>query len=113
MPFEKGNTYGVETRFKPGQSGNPAGRPRGLAAIARKQLEEIAADGDQTRGELVVRKLIDLALAGNVQAIRLILDREWPAPNRHEIAGADGDSIRVEIEEAARDLESLLARRAS
>ena len=27
MPFVKGNTIGQETRFKTGQSGNPAGRP--------------------------------------------------------------------------------------
>ena len=27
MPFVKGNTIGAETRFKTGQSGNPAGRP--------------------------------------------------------------------------------------
>jgi hypothetical protein len=27
MPFVKGNTIGQDTRFKTGQSGNPAGRP--------------------------------------------------------------------------------------
>ena len=27
MPFTKGNTIGQDTRFKTGQSGNPAGRP--------------------------------------------------------------------------------------
>jgi len=27
MPFVKGNTIGEDTRFKTGQSGNPAGRP--------------------------------------------------------------------------------------
>ena len=27
MPFSKGNTIGQDTRFKTGQSGNPAGRP--------------------------------------------------------------------------------------
>ncbi len=27
MPFVKGNTIGAATRFKTGQSGNPAGRP--------------------------------------------------------------------------------------
>jgi hypothetical protein len=51
MAFTKGNTYGMATRFQPGQSGNPDGRPRGFEAMARKQLEEAAADGDQTRGE--------------------------------------------------------------
>jgi hypothetical protein len=27
MPFEKGNKAGLATRFRPGVSGNPAGRP--------------------------------------------------------------------------------------
>jgi hypothetical protein len=29
MPFVKGNTIGATTRFKTGQSGNPAGPPTG------------------------------------------------------------------------------------
>ncbi len=41
MAFTKGNTYGVVTRFQPGRSGNPDGRPHGFAATARKQLEEL------------------------------------------------------------------------
>ena len=113
MAFTKGNTYGMATRFQPGRSGNPDGRPRGFAEIARKQLAEAAADGDQTRGEQLVRKLIDLAVGGNVQAIKLVLDREWPAPNRHEIAGADGEAIQLQVEEAAREFNRRLGREAS
>ena len=115
MAFQPGNTHGVTTRFQPGQSGNPDGRPRGFAAIARKQLEEAAAEGDQTRGEQLVRKLIDLAVGGNVQAIRLVLDREWPAPNRHEIAGAEGEAINIrwenEIQQASEQLREILGGR--
>jgi hypothetical protein len=113
MAFTKGNTYGMATRFQPGQSGNPDGRPRGFEAMARKQLEEAAADGDQTRGEQLVRKLIALAVGGNVQAIKLVLDREWPAPNRHEIAGGDGGALQLQVEEAAREFDRLLGREAS
>jgi hypothetical protein len=108
MAFQPGNTHGVTTRFKPGTSGNPGGRPRGLSAIAHAQLEEAAAGGDQTKAEEIVRKLIDMAVGGNVQAMKLVLEREWPAPNRHEIAGADGEAIRLQVEEAAREFDRLL-----
>ena len=90
MAFEQGNEIGVATRFKPGQSGHPGGRPKGLSTIAHKVMTEAVAAGDVTKAETVVRKLFDLAMEGNVQAIKLLLDHEWPAPNRHEIAGADG-----------------------
>ena len=36
MPFIKGNAIGRETRFKTGESGNPAGRP---ADSLRKRIE--------------------------------------------------------------------------
>ncbi len=35
MPFVKGNTIGATTRFKTGQSGNPAGRPPVLTFALR------------------------------------------------------------------------------
>jgi hypothetical protein len=82
--FESGHSIGKSTRFQPGQSGNPGGRPKGLATIARKVLSEAAAQGDITKGEALMRKLYDLALDGNVHAIKLLLDREWPAPTRSD-----------------------------
>lgn len=36
----KGSNKGVETRFRPGQSGNPGGRPKGLAARVRTATSE-------------------------------------------------------------------------
>ena len=40
-----------------------------LAAIARKVMAGAAAAGDVTKGEAVVRKLFDLAMDGDLQAI--------------------------------------------
>ena len=37
----------------------------------------------------MVRRLYELALEGNVPAIKLLLDREWPAPSRSDLARAD------------------------
>ncbi|MDE0895578.1 MAG: DUF5681 domain-containing protein [Planctomycetota bacterium] len=87
--FEPGHSIGKSTRFQPGQSGNPGGQPKGLATVARKVLAEAASEGDMTKGEALMRKLYELALDGNVHAIKLLLDREWPAPRSGELSRDD------------------------
>ena len=57
--------------FKPGQSGNPAGRPGGTrnkATLAALQLLEGEASA-------LTRKAIDAALGGDMVALRMCLDR--------------------------------------
>ncbi|GJE57749.1 DUF5681 domain-containing protein [Methylobacterium thuringiense] len=60
--------------FAEGQSGNPAGRPRGSRNRATLALETIL-DGD---AEAIVRKAIELAREGEPQALRMCLDRLLP-----------------------------------
>ncbi len=57
-------------RFKPGKSGNPNGRPRSASAELRKQLSRHGAE--------LVEKAVELALAGDVAALRICLDRIAP-----------------------------------
>ena len=59
--------------FKPGQSGNPAGRPKGIKdrRVQRRELFEAHA-------EELVAKAIQLALDGDAQALRMCLDRIVP-----------------------------------
>lgn len=59
--------------FKPGQSGNKAGAPRGCGKWQKLQARVSAAD----LGELIDRLLTD-ALAGDRAAARLVLERMWP-----------------------------------
>ena len=70
------------TQFKPGQSGNPAGKPKGTRNATTLALEALL-DG---QAAALTQKAIDLALAGDMAALRLCLDRscrpaktaQWP-----------------------------------
>jgi hypothetical protein len=69
-----------DTRFKPGQSGNPNGRPRGSRHKTTLAIEKLL-DGE---GEEITRKAIELAKGGDMAAIRICLDRLAPArKDRH------------------------------
>jgi len=61
-------------QFKPGQSGNPSGRPHGSRNKATLALEAIL-DGE---GEAITRKVIEKALEGDTTALRLCLERIYP-----------------------------------
>ena len=61
-------------RFQKGQSGNPEGRKKGNRNKATLALESLL-DKD---GRRLTRKAIELALAGDMQALRLCMDRILP-----------------------------------
>ena len=60
--------------FKRGQSGNPAGKPKGTRNATTLALETLL-DGQATT---LTQKAIDLALTGDMAALRLCLDRILP-----------------------------------
>ncbi len=62
-------------RFAPGQSGNPLGRPKGARNRATRAAEAILSG----EAEALTRKAVELALAGDVTALRLCLERILPA----------------------------------
>ena len=83
----------LHTRFKKGQSGNPAGRPKGIQSIGWKISKELSKSVRTRRGnkptkvtkrELNVLQVVNKALRGDVRALALILRKaraaEPPVP---------------------------------
>ena len=60
--------------FVEGQSGNPAGRPKGARSRATQALEQIL-DGD---AEAILSKAVEMAKDGDPVAMRLCMDRIIP-----------------------------------
>jgi hypothetical protein len=61
-------------QFKPGQSGNPRGKPKGARNHATRVVEQLL-DND---AKLLAGKARDMALAGDTVALRLCLERLCP-----------------------------------
>jgi Family of unknown function (DUF5681) len=89
--------------FKPGQSGNPGGRPRGARNATTLALEALL-DGE---AEELTRKAIELAKDGDMAALRLCLDRIVPPRKDRHVAfslpAMNGPA------DAARSLASVIA----
>lgn len=91
----------VEHQFKPGQSGNPNGRPKKLP-----QLDVLLADilGEEkdgiTAAEAILKRLRAEAASGNLRAAEIILDRAYGKAKQHlELTGKDGQALKVEYEQ--------------
>ena len=99
-PPESESGYGKppeHSRFAPGKSGNPAGRPRGsrnLSVLTDKELDRIVTaniDGKPVRLQLrslIVQKLALDAAKGNASARRTILQLEAQKAMAEEQAAA-------------------------
>jgi hypothetical protein len=69
-------------RFQQGQSGNPAGRPRGALNRATVLAQELLS----ARVERIAGKLIELAEGGDMRAIRVCMERLMPVIKHQPIA---------------------------
>ena len=69
-------------QFQKGQSGNPAGRPRG----SRNKMTVLMQNLLEGEAEAIGRKVIDMAKDGDMAAIRVCMDRLVPARRSAAIA---------------------------
>lgn len=67
----------AHTRWKPGQSGNPGGRPKTahLAQAYREALESLDPKTQRSVAEVIAMAIIRRALKGDVKAAQEIADR--------------------------------------
>jgi len=97
--------------FQPGQSGNPGGRPKKmhLTDALREELEDKGSDG-VANDVAIARKLVKMARAGNMDAIKEIGDRTEGKPRqRIEASGPEGGPLPFDIPDNRTDLERRIA----
>lgn len=96
------------SRFKPGRSGNPKGRPKGASsylASVRRELERkitVTEGGRQrriTKKEAAAKRLVEKALKGDPQALRAIaeIDRAFLASLEKETASHQPALLAAEL----------------
>ncbi len=104
-----------ETKFKPGQSGNPAGRPKGvrhLSTVLKEMLEAIAPDAvvdvaeikqfikrkKITNADAIAARLMhDAIVEGDIDAIKVIADRtEGKAPASLDVTSG-GEKVQTKF----------------
>ena len=67
--------------WKPGQSGNPKGRPRG----SRNRVTLVALAAMEEGADAIARKVVDMAKGGDMSAARLVLERLVPPARERPI----------------------------
>jgi hypothetical protein len=76
----------VKTRFKPGQSGNPKGRPKRLPELDKLLAEVLGGEDGNTEAEKILRNIASLAKRGKssvaVRAAEVLLDRAYGRPKQ-------------------------------
>lgn len=97
--------------FKPGVSGNPAGRPPGVSGIRKVILKalKVKRDGAKTV-DILVAVLTDKALSGNLAAAKLLIEYAYGKPSTvlEAVDLADKQLTMVEILRRGNDCRSML-----
>lgn len=84
-------------RFKKGQSGNPAGRPKKLPELDALIGEVLGEEKDgMTAAAAILKKWRQMAAQGNLKAGEMLFDRGYGKPKQaHEHSGPDKGPIEV------------------
>jgi hypothetical protein len=98
-----GNIANLRPPWPKGVSGNPKGRPPSkLERILKRMLEEEADEQGTPNVEALARAVLKAALkrAGSMER-KALLDREYPAVERHEVEVIQADHDELESRLAA------------
>jgi len=101
----KGGKISPATEFKPGQTGNPNGRPKKLPELD-KLLAGVLGDeqNGMTAGEAILMRLRKDALSGHIRAAEILLDRAYGKPKQPvEHSGDQDKPIKVQTDKLSLD----------
>ena len=101
-------------RFKPGQSGNPGGRPKSKLVTQAYQelLEKVDSESGKTVAQIIAEKVVIEAQDNNLAAVKEITDRtEGKAAQQVQLSGDINATVYVmerlkELEDAERRVEN-------
>lgn len=92
----------IAHRFKPGQSGNPEGRPKGLSRLIRARTDD---------GEAIYAGLWTLATSAapgiQLEALKLLAAYAYGVPGRSEVEW-DEDRVRETAVQLGRDPDAMV-----
>jgi len=109
------NTGKKDTRWKPGQSGNPAGRPKGsknFSTLFKKAIKDVAQklelgeDPDAVEIE-IIKKGIKEALSGKYPFYKDIFDRLYGQPTKSIDITTGGEQLHFS-EERIKEIAKLV-----
>ena len=98
----------LKPAWKPGQSGNPKGRPpyaKTLTSLLRDEIEKICPQDREKRTwyQLIVLATMQLAIKGNPTALKEVWERlDGKVKQDLGLTGADGGPIDINIAHDAR-----------
>ena len=82
---KRGGKISPATEFKPGQSGNPNGRPKKLPGLDKLLADVLGGEDDEnSEAYAIIRKLVAKAKGGDVNAAKVLLERAYGKPRENE-----------------------------
>lgn len=95
------NTEGLQAPWKPGESGNPGGRPKGTSITAR--LRKLVEQNEGEVAEALCKAIVKAGLKGDYRFVKEILDR-LDGPVKQQIEGTMTTHYKVHRAEDVEDV---------
>lgn len=104
MPESKPNAG----RFKPGQSGNPGGLPKGTRETRHKVRDALDKAFVQDGRDLLVDAIVAGVQTGDSTCLKLASDYRWGRPvTQLELSGPDGEPLGTRLDLTRLDNDEL------
>lgn len=102
---------GADGRFKPGYSGNYAGRTKGIRnkiTLDRLLVEDVLRTAIAHKSPELIQKALDMALEGNDRVMRVLLDKLLSTPKHDDPTDAKDNSVKVVIQNLTAEAKNRL-----